>query len=60
MSADLEDQNILWNWDSSLGENDPKNQKTFLLPGFNFQAIIPSSIPRLAERLRWLYVKKVQ
>jgi hypothetical protein len=55
MSADPDDRNIPWNQDSGSGEND---RKISLLPGFNFQAIMPSSVPRLAERLRWPYVKK--
>jgi hypothetical protein len=60
--ADPEDQNIPWNHDGSLGENDQNNLENIiiawlqLLPGFNSRAIITtSSIPWLAERLRWMY-----
>jgi hypothetical protein len=59
MSAGPEDWNIPWNWDSSLGENDPNNSENiFVLPAFNFQAIMPSFVPHLGDILRWLYVKK--
>jgi hypothetical protein len=47
MSANPEDWNIRWDRDSiAYARMTQTMRKTFLLPGFSFQAIMPSSVPR--------------